>query len=448
MEYSYWEDFNRHSGNRWYDQALSEMIIESLDFKADAASWWCVEGGSQEIARRMRQKLKQKQAIRFGKNVAAISYVDKKRNQINVSVKGEEKPRTYDAVFNSAPLGSMQHMQLEGLNLNWGTKSAIRSLGYGASCKVGVRFKRLWWIKDLGIDKGGQGRSDLPIRCCVYPSYNTRDQVDEPGVLLVSYTWSQEAKRIGALISRESPQGEEKLKDVLIHDLARLHAKTKDENDYRRLHKIISDEYLSHYAYDWYASEHSVGAFAYFGPGQFRNMYPGVTSSDGKHVIIGEAASAHHAWVVGALESAVRGVYQFLFRHSRFDWAAYLAAVAYAADKIPGPYGPVPAEFCRTSDIKPPPFWPPPRWPPRWPPTRPPPTWPPPKHPHLPISEDLPPPSDEDLPSPIGDLARLQVVAEMIRLEQGGDEIETQDITEKHILDMLELGLEVQDLSS
>jgi hypothetical protein len=29
-------------------------------------------------------------------------------------------------------------------------------------------------------------------------------------------------------------------------------------------------------------------------------------------VIIGEAASPHHAWVVGALESAVVGVYQWL----------------------------------------------------------------------------------------------------------------------------------------
>ena len=32
----------------------------------------------------------------------------------------------------------------------------------------------------------------------------------------------------------------------------------------------------------------------------------------GQLYLIGEAASAHHAWIVGALESAVRGVYYLL----------------------------------------------------------------------------------------------------------------------------------------
>ncbi|KAF4445855.1 L-amino acid oxidase [Fusarium austroafricanum] len=396
-------------GNRWYDQAASEMILEALDFEPNA-EWWCVEGGAQQIARKMQQKIKHNQAIQFGKTVTALSYDDEKK-KIAVTVRGEKTPKTYDAVFNSAPLGAMQHMQLEGLNLNWGAKQAIRSLGYGASCKIGVRFKNLWWMNKVEppIKMGGQGRSDLPIRCCVYPSYNIYDKVDEPGVLLVSYTWSQEALRIGSLINRESPAGEEELKSLVIHDLARLHANPEEESDYQRLYNIISDAYLDHYAYNWYANKHSVGGFAYFGPGQFQNMYDGIIRSDGKHIIIGEVASAHHGWVVGALESAVRGVYQFLCRHSERSEAAHEATKAYkkkdGPQMIEPPFGPLPAEYNLT------------------------------KEDHLPTDA----PAKVELQSDLytGDLARLQVLFEWIRLEQGSDEIQPEKINKSEVRPIL-----------
>ncbi|KAI9653039.1 MAG: hypothetical protein M1831_006246 [Alyxoria varia] len=337
-------------GNRWYDQAFSECVLEDLDFNHNKP-WFAVEGGSQEAAHLMRKKIEAggKKPISFGKSVTAMHYVDGSHDEMEVSVHGEAQPRKYDAVFNSAPLGSMQRMDLTGLNLNWGTKKAIRSLGYGASCKVGVRFKRMWWIEEPDLQiKGGVGKTDLPIRACVYPSYNMKDK--GPGVLLVSYTWCQEAERLGALIDRNSPENEEALKQVLIHDLARLHSNT--EKRYQELLGIIGDAYETHYAHDWYADPYTTGAFAYFGPGQFRNLYKWIIRNHGKHVIIGEVASAHHAWVVGALESAVRGVYQFLFRHSDRSEAAAKAVEAYNHDEIESPYGGLPAEYDRKEDTE------------------------------------------------------------------------------------------------
>ena len=379
-----------------------------MDFDG-SADWWCIEGGTQQIAEKMQGTLKQKEAVKFNKTVAALSYADKDCDQIDVTVKEDNEPRKYDAVFNSATLGAMQHMQLEGLNLNWGTKSAIRSLGYGASCKVGIRFKTLWWrdkevLGENCVNGGGQGKTDLPIRTCVYPSYNIEDKVNLPGVLLASYTWSQDADRVGSLISRKSPEDEDELKEVLIHDLARLHANPsnpggvkEDDGEYKRLHKIISEAYLDHYAYNWHDNPRTVGAFAYFGPGQFKNMYPYVIRNDGKHIIVGEAASAHHAWVVGALESAVRGVYQFLNRHSKRDQKICDAAKAYESNAIKeGPYGPLPAEFNRTEDVKLPDGGP--------------------------QKDTTEAPTVK--PSPIGDFARMGVLFEKIRLQQGGDKVD------------------------
>ena len=82
----------------------------------------------------------------FQKTVTAMEHVkdEKSGDCVDVTVKGEQFPRRYSAVSNSAPLGAMQRMDLSGLNLNWGTKQAIRSLRYGASCKMGIRIKHLW----------------------------------------------------------------------------------------------------------------------------------------------------------------------------------------------------------------------------------------------------------------------------------------------------------------
>ncbi|OAL30364.1 hypothetical protein AYO22_01562 [Fonsecaea multimorphosa] len=430
-------------GNRWYDQGLSEMILESLDFDAkhflDPVHWRCVLGGAGVIPEKMAEKLAQKGKIALTKRVTAMSYKNYKSKvmfkddnigEIEVTTEGlggetNQNTNTYHAVFNSAPLGAMQRMHLEGLNLSWGVKQGIRSLGYGSSCKVGVLFETQWWRDvehtKLNICEGGVSKTDRPIRCCVYPSYNIDDPVDKPGVLLVSYTWSQEAIRMGSLIKNDDPKAGEELKQTIIHDLARLHAiKLNGQDpdaDFKELKERISRDYKEHFAYDWSQDPHAAGAFAYFGPSQFQQLYPWITRSGGSnHIIIGEAASAHHAWVVGSLESAVRGVYQFLASHGQYNKNAAAAAQAYErtpqheekqtkdGPTIPWPFGPLPGEYEFTEDI------------------------------HTPAPSKL---KDEDVPAPIGQLARLQILMEQIRLRMGEDKIDPSKVKKEDLSDLV-----------
>ena len=426
-------------GTSWYDEALSELILETINFSAKRQDWWCVLGGSQVIAKKMFQTLKKRNAVKWEKRVTKMERLfttqdkqledekpeDKKPGEkktvpdnvkIRVTIQGkdsEEEQREYEAVFNSAPLGAMQRMDLRGLNLNWGTKQAIRSLGYGASCKVGIKFKYRWWVEEesLSITEGGVGKTDLPIRNCVYPSYNltkadaSTPQEKKPGVLLCSYTWSQEAQRIGTLIKKGAdPKAETELKALLIDNLARLHSKKSDEYD--RLHKMINEAYITHFAYDWYTDLGTSGAFAYFGPGQFRAMYPWIANrNDGNHIIIGEAASAHHAWVVGALESATRGVYQFLFAHSGNSKAIKNALDAYNAGDIDAPFGPLPTEFDRMKDVG-----------------------------EAGVEVDMKKAAAE------GEWARQGVIFERIRLAQGGDQLDLSKVSEKDVAPLLAAG--------
>ena len=277
----------RSSATGWYDQSLAETVLDSMEFdyplngkesvdKQDqkTVKWKCIDGGAQQIAELMRDKLFKKPL--FNMEVDSISTDSKLSMELlvtnkNPGVERKVETRQYFAVFNSTTLAALQRMDLKNAKLTFGTKQAIRSLGYGASCKVAIRFSYPWWITKFGIAKGGVGSTDLPIRQCVYPSYSIHDPKDEPAVLLCSYTWSQDAQRIAALISKDSPAGEDELKDLLIRNLTLLHAPTKEE--YNSTFEMISKSYISHHAYDWYRDPNMSGAFVYFGPGQFSVMY-------------------------------------------------------------------------------------------------------------------------------------------------------------------------------
>ncbi|KAK2053515.1 hypothetical protein LY76DRAFT_609097 [Colletotrichum caudatum] len=286
-----------------------EAVLEHLDFATDKPIndyWWCVDGGAQKIAEAIVKKPENPNCIQFNSQVIVIdAHAIPNRNkaeqitpktrdtQAGPDSRGAERDEKYFTVFNSTTPGPMGRMDLSKASLLWDTKQAIRCLAYGASYKVGMRFKEAWWReKPFGITKGGLARTDLPLQVCVYPSYNIHDPVDEPAVLL----------RVASLISSDTPAGEEEFKRVLLHDLAMLHS--GKASSYEDTLGLIT-------AYDWYRDPHMAGAFAYFGPCQFWDLYPAITKPNafGQPYLVGEAASAHHAWIVGALESVVRAVW-------------------------------------------------------------------------------------------------------------------------------------------
>jgi hypothetical protein len=63
-----------------------------------------------------------------------------------------------------------------------------------------------------------------------------------------------------------------------------------------------------------YSSHNTQGAFAFFGPGKFEDLYTNLNSpaANGFLHFAGEALSVRHAWVEGALDSAWRAVAEML----------------------------------------------------------------------------------------------------------------------------------------
>lgn len=310
-----------NTGTGLFDMAFSEMVIDDLEFDWPAGSamkfggdgapdltWHCLSGGSEVFIDAMVSKISGK--IQYNKRVTSITpvaVVDGNRPlSVTYSSSGDKAPNEYDYVISTIPLPALRFVDLDGCNLSYAQLEGMRTLRYDSSCKVGIRFSSRWWqTLSTGSIKGGQTKTDRVVRTVVFPSYGV-DDPNADAVMIASYTWSQDAARVGGLINGRNTVDEQFLIDNILKDLAALHGVTFDF--------LKKDQLLDWCAWDWYSDPFTLGAFALFGPGQFSNIYPafGQGAAGGRLLFAGEALSDQHAWVEGALDSAYEAVRKIL----------------------------------------------------------------------------------------------------------------------------------------
>ncbi|QRW06167.1 Flavin containing amine oxidoreductase [Ceratobasidium sp. AG-Ba] len=336
-----------------YDQAFVESVLDSLDFdwpnpqqearpfqNGGIGDWHCIDGGTDHIIHNMLKRITKQPHL--SSRVTHIAETDNLGAPMSVRWSGGQK--NYSQVICTPPLGCIAAIDLQEANLTFGQKIAVRSLHYDASTKVGLRFERRWWEDPTFMGHGreftgGQSKTDILIRVCVYPSYGMGVPASErPGVMIASYveisnsdmriylpatsrstscTWAQDALRLGSLSQSADPQADADLLETVLENVAELHGLQPEQ----------LPQCLDYHAYSWYHSRHSRGAFALFGPGQFGgDECPGhgeqppfsmfasmkAPAANGKLRFAGEATSMHHAWVLGSLNSAWRAVYNAL----------------------------------------------------------------------------------------------------------------------------------------
>ena len=335
----------RETGTNLFDEAFSETCIDNFDFNA-SGQWQCVEGGMDRFIAGMMNYLELPTTDPY--DVTALSNTNIKTGVRVTAIRehqAEEKmsidfhsvtehgavpiTRTFNHVINTAALGATRMMDLSQCALPPKFNQALRVLHYDYSVKVCLRFKKRFWQHDhIGPDdklikgmKGGVTSVDSPLRNVVYPSYGL-DLPDAPGVIIASYTWAQDATRMGAAFtgtggSRDhienvqvAKQREEAIQTIL-KLLGDIHG-----------HNLVNSEYDHQYfVMDWYHDPYTLGAFALYGPSQFSEFFGVITSdaANGKLHFAGEACSAHHAWIIGSLNSAYRTVYEVLRYEKRPD---------------------------------------------------------------------------------------------------------------------------------
>jgi len=159
---------------------------------------------------------------------------------------------------------------------------AIRQLHYDASAKIFFQTRRRFWEEDEGICGGGTV-TDLAIRNLYYTDYGKETG---RGILLASYTWSEDAQRWGSLLPHE--RIEQALENVAV------------------IHPQIREEFETGASHMWHDDPFAGGAFALFDPGQQTLLHDEIVKPEGRIHCAGEHASLYHAWIQGAFESGLR----------------------------------------------------------------------------------------------------------------------------------------------
>jgi monoamine oxidase len=251
-------------------------------FREDSGNYYTdmleLEGGTDRLPRAFLPELKEN--IRFGAKMIAI---DQSPDDVTIHYqthagKFEEKG---DYAILTIPFPVMRHVEV----LKPFTRSkqrAIRQLHYDASAKILFQCKRRFWEEDDGIFGGGT-MTDLPIRNLYYPDHGRETG---RGVILASYTWSEDAQRWGSL----------KPDDRIIQAL----------DDVAEIHPQITKEFEVGASWMWHDDEFAGGAFALFDPGQHTLLHDEIVKPEGRIHFAGEHASLYHAWIQGAFESGLR----------------------------------------------------------------------------------------------------------------------------------------------
>ncbi|KAL2091166.1 hypothetical protein ACEWY4_013429 [Coilia grayii] len=162
---------------------------------------------------------------------------------------------------------------------------ALRSVHYDSATKILLTFRRRFWEED-GI-RGGKSVTDRPCRFIYYPSHGFPGN-DSIGVLLASYTWSDDS----LLFLSAS---DEELKELALRDLALVHP----DHD---IHALCTGVVVKKWSLDPY----SRGAYALLTPYQHLDHARDLFSSEGKVHFAGEHTALPHAWIETSMKSAIR----------------------------------------------------------------------------------------------------------------------------------------------
>jgi monoamine oxidase len=259
-----------------------ELLRELTILFAPNILFYEITGGNDQLPKAFNSQLKDN--ILYGQKVKKIVQHD---NQVTIhSVHKILEPFqiTGDLVIVTIPFSVLQFVDIEPRDSFSKNKwKAIRELHYVGSTKIGIQFKRRFWEKE-GM-YGGRTVTDLPITYTQYPSHGLG--TSEPGVVMASYTWEDDA------IPWDSLSDEARL-EYALKNLATIHGNQ------------VYDEFVTGASHSWIRDPNTGGAFTMFKPEQAMELSPYISTPEGRVHFAGEHTSSTHGWIQGAIESGIR----------------------------------------------------------------------------------------------------------------------------------------------
>jgi monoamine oxidase len=310
----------------WWDKAFSMFLRDEIDGTGDNLEE--IVGGTDSLPTAMAEKLQRVQ-VRLNTEVVSLQLVEggvrfrtRPTNQKCWDAppldKAEVTEEFAEHLICTIPFGVLRRMPVEGITAL--KARAIRNLNYAASTKVLLHCKERFWERSPRRILGGASMSDSIARATYYPSDHAEAHpsasaermasgiprglhttfslvsppatrsVEEPGpgVLVGSYCWGRDARRLGALSETERAK-------AVLDFVEKIHPEVREYVDDCK-------------SMAWDSFRWSRGAFCFMRPGDLRYYYLDAIRPEGRLHFAGEHCSLHQAWMQGALMSGLKAV--------------------------------------------------------------------------------------------------------------------------------------------
>ncbi|CAF1096793.1 unnamed protein product [Didymodactylos carnosus] len=273
--------------------ALIESIRDMTIIKDDTEFYHIVNGNDLLIESLVRECLSvanNRCSIMYNASVTKVQLKTEKKSNVQITWKNgsnDTQSKKYDSVIVATTATAASLIEFTTRFKFADKYRAMRQLHYDCASKVALFFNRQWWNLDENI-QGGRSTVDLPVRFVYYHNFNTTSSESDGAAILASYTWSQDALLWTSLSEQQSI-------DLALENLNEIHAKTD-------VFKTFIGGKVKH----WCTDPYSHGAFALFTPFQERDIMSELIKSVDNVHFIGEHTSSAHAWIEGAILSALR----------------------------------------------------------------------------------------------------------------------------------------------
>ncbi|WP_260871842.1 flavin monoamine oxidase family protein [Bacillus sp. X1(2014)] len=258
-------------------------ILRELIILNGTKKFYEITGGMDRLPKAFQPQLYEN--ILFNQKMMKISQY---QNSVTIHCKHQKTDESFSITGELAivtiPFSTFRFVQVEPYeSFSYFKRTAIRELNYMASSKIAIEFKSRFWEKAGQL--GGKSITDLPIRFSYYPSYGIGTK--GPAVVIASYTWADEALTLESLSEREMIQ-------IALMNLAEIFG-----------YQVYS-EFVTGAAFSWSKNPYSCGGFTSFEPGQDLELYPHISTPEGRVHFAGEHTGLTHGWIQGAIESGIR----------------------------------------------------------------------------------------------------------------------------------------------
>ncbi|MDM5193174.1 flavin monoamine oxidase family protein [Bacillus hominis] len=262
--------------------SLIEVLREMIFFTS-TTKYYEITGGMDALPNSFLPQLKDN--IFMSYKVEKIMQEDNKvMMQVNHEHTLEQFIVTGDIAIITIPFSALRFVEVQPYQLfSYYKRRAIRELNYIAATKIAIEFKSRFWEREGQY--GGKSITDLPIRFTYYPSYGIRTQ--GAAIVLVSYTWADEALTWDSLSNRERVR-------YALKNLEQIYG------------NVVYSEFVTGASFSWSQNPYSCGAFTAFEPGQELELFPYITPPAGRVHFAGEHTTLTHGWMQGAIESGIR----------------------------------------------------------------------------------------------------------------------------------------------